>query len=759
MTGDKDISFGDYVKYGQAYLNTRIIAAQRYDNKNRTDSLINAVKNKEYPIIFVSRKTKDEQTGKKKAGGHAVTGLKVLEDSSEKTSILVYNSSKSGNSFVDTLVIKGDGNWEIGNYKSTDDDAYISYCLFDSICESDIIDTKVVENNGYLIFAKMNIHQSNMDFLGFDRFNSQDSYLFDNGYCYWSENGVFSLKPESLNGESGEANYLSIFGDDDKTTLTFPFSSEIEVNKPEGKYDIVMNADTEQKAIFTYEYCEEKPRKIEINSVSSGDIHFVTSDNGLIVSCDNGGDKELSVTATDEKGDSRTIAVPVTQNDISITAGGKLIVSEDTTKDGLFDKIIAEEPFVTDISSDTVSIVKLDDQTYTGEEIKPDILLKHDNDLKKDTDYTVSYSNNINVGTATVIITGKGNYKGTITKTFNINPAPISPATVTGIAAKSYTGKALTQSPVVKVGSTTLKANSEYTVAYKNNINAGKATVTITGKGNYTGTKTATFKINKAAQSIMAKARASRIAVGKTTTVSITGNNGTKSYKSSNTAIATVTSAGKITAKKVGTVKITATSAATANYNAASKTVTIKVVPAATASLTAANQATGIKLTWKKVTGANGYKIYRGSTLIKTITSGSTVSFVDTKANTNGTKYTYKVVAKATTGDSTLSKSRVIYRVSRPAISSVTNSASKKMTVKWGKNAKANGYQIQYSTDKNFKSGNKAVSITSASTVSKVIGSLTKGKTYYVRIRTYKTVGSTKYWSIWSAARSVKISK
>lgn len=79
---------------------------------------------------------------------------------------------------------------------------------------------------------------------------------------------------------------------------------------------------------------------------------------------------------------------------------------------------------------------------------------------------------------------------------------------------------------------------------------------------------------------------------------------------------------GKVTAKKVGTIKITATSAATANYKEASKTVTIKVVPAATASLTADNQVTGIKLTWKNVTGANGYKVYRGSALIKTITSG-----------------------------------------------------------------------------------------------------------------------------------------
>ena len=339
-----------------------------------------------------------------------------------------------------------------------------------------------------------------------------------------------------------------------------------------------------------------------------------------------------------------------------------------------------------------------------------------------------------------------------------IGKTSIRNSSITGLFAKAYTGKAITQIPIVTLGSTTLTHNIDYTVSYFNNTNAGTATVMITGKGNYTGTKTATFKINKAAQSITAKAAASRIAVGKTTTVSITGAKGIKSFKSSNTAIANVDAkTGKITPKKVGTAKITATSAATANYNAASKTVTIKVVPAATASLKADNQATGIKLTWKKVTGANGYKVYRGSTLIKTITSGNTVTFADTKANTNGTKYTYKVVAKAATGDSTLSKSVALYRVARPAISSVTNSAASKMTVKWGKNAKATGYQIQYSTDKTFKTGNKAVTVAGASAVSKVIGSLTKSKTYYVRIRTYKTVGSAKYWSVWSTAKGVKI--
>ena len=335
---------------------------------------------------------------------------------------------------------------------------------------------------------------------------------------------------------------------------------------------------------------------------------------------------------------------------------------------------------------------------------------------------------------------------------------PMSILTVSGIVDKTYTGNTLTQSPVVKDGFLTLKEGTDYTVSYKNNTNAGTATVTITGRGNYTGTKTATFKINKAAQSIAVKASAASIAVGKTATVSVTGNKGTKSYKSSNTAVATVNAAGTVTAKKAGTVTITATSAATANYNAASKTVSIKVVPAATSSITAANQATGIKLTWKKVAGATGYKVYRGTTLIKTIKSGATVTCTDTKANANGTKYTFKVIPTASTGNG-LAKTLTTYRVARPAVSSVKNSASKKMTVRWNKNAKANGYQIQYSTNKKFAKGNKTANVTKAATVSKVIGSLTKGKTYYVRIRTYKTVGKAKFWSAWSPAKTVKIKK
>ena len=366
----------------------------------------------------------------------------------------------------------------------------------------------------------------------------------------------------------------------------------------------------------------------------------------------------------------------------------------------------------------------------------------------------------VSKGTATITVLAADGYGARDICEVTVESSSLSAATVTGFSAKTYSGKPITQALTVTLGSTILTCNTDYTISYSNNIDAGTATVTITGKGKYTGTKTATFKINKAAQSITAKAVASPIAVGKTTTVSISGAKGTKSFKSSDTTIAAVSSIGKVTAKKVGKVTITVTSAATANYKAASKTVTIKVVPAATASLTAENQATGIKLTWKKVAGANAYFIYHGSTQIAAIKNGSTVTYTDEKATSNGKKYTYKIIASASsTGRSTLSKSATTYCVTRPAISTLTNSAASKMTAKWGKNAKATGYQIQYCPDKTFKTGNKSVSINSASTVSKVIGGLTKGKTYYVRVRTYKTAGSTKYFSAWSAVKNVKITK
>ena len=145
------------------------------------------------------------------------------------------------------------------------------------------------------------------------------------------------------------------------------------------------------------------------------------------------------------------------------------------------------------------TVTGISDKTYTGSAIEQDFAVNvNGNVLIKGTDYSVGYKYNTNVGKATVTITGKGNYKGTVSKTFMIVKADIGSGTVTGFTEKTYTGKAITQQYDLTVDGRVLKETTDFTVAYSDNTNAGTATVMFVGKGNYTGTLNATFKINPA---------------------------------------------------------------------------------------------------------------------------------------------------------------------------------------------------------------------------------------------------------------------
>lgn len=158
----------------------------------------------------------------------------------------------------------------------------------------------------------------------------------------------------------------------------------------------------------------------------------------------------------------------------------------------------------------TVTLAK-DSVSYNGKEQKPDFIVKDgDRTLVPDKDYTVTYRNNINVGTATATISGTGNYTSYVTTTFRITLAPtekpekpdkpeksdISKCTVTLSATSfKYDGKEKKPSVTVKNRTKVLTAGTDYTVSYSDNIKAGTAKVVITGKGNYTGSVTKTFKI------------------------------------------------------------------------------------------------------------------------------------------------------------------------------------------------------------------------------------------------------------------------
>lgn len=136
---------------------------------------------------------------------------------------------------------------------------------------------------------------------------------------------------------------------------------------------------------------------------------------------------------------------------------------------------------------------------YTGAYIKPLKKVKvvlGNKTLKYGTDYTISYKNNKNVGTASLTITGIGNYSGSRSFNFKITKAKLSSATITGIENKVHTGSARKLSLKVKLEGTTLKSGKDYTVSYKNNVNFGTATVTIKAKGSrVSGTVKKTFKI------------------------------------------------------------------------------------------------------------------------------------------------------------------------------------------------------------------------------------------------------------------------
>ena len=163
----------------------------------------------------------------------------------------------------------------------------------------------------------------------------------------------------------------------------------------------------------------------------------------------------------------------------------------------------AEIPALSRISISKASVtLSTSTYAYDGKAKKPGVTVKlNGKTLKNGTDYTVSYSNNTKVGTATVKITGKGNYTGSVSKTYSIKNN-FKKATVSGISTKTFTGKNITQSITVKYNGKTLRKDTDYTVSYSSNKNIGTATVKITGKGSYTGTITKTFKINPAKQEI-----------------------------------------------------------------------------------------------------------------------------------------------------------------------------------------------------------------------------------------------------------------
>ena len=380
--------------------------------------------------------------------------------------------------------------------------------------------------------------------------------------------------------------------------------------------------------------------------------------------------------------------------------------------------------------------------------------------LQEGKDYTISYRNNLNVGVATVIATGMGDYTGYTSKNFTITKRAMAGGTVSVASSVSFTGSNITPSVTVKVAGRTLTNGTDYTVSYSNNKNVGTASVYVYGKGNYSGSLSAKFDIVPAKQQIqkletkykgfyidwaqkgsatgydvaysvnanMSGAVSKHLTANKPDTLTVSGLAGDKTYYVRVRSYTNVN--GKVYYGAWSDVK----SIKTANND----------ITKATVSGISTKAFTG-----KAITQNVTVKI--GNTVLKNGTD-YTVSYSNNK---KVGKATVKITGKGKYGG-VITKTFKI-NPAKQEIQKLT-AKSKAFFVDWAQKGSATGYEIQYATNSKF-TGAKKVTITNNKTDKTTVSKLSANKKYYVRVRSYTTVGGTKYYGAWSAVKNVTTKK
>ena len=327
----------------------------------------------------------------------------------------------------------------------------------------------------------------------------------------------------------------------------------------------------------------------------------------------------------------------------------------------------------------------------------------------------------------------------------------------------TYDGTEKTPEMVIMDGNYTLQKNTDYTVKCSNNTNAGNAELEITGAGNYSGTYKAGFLIEQTEPSLKFDKKTITVKYGTKPFLCVLSEkttDGTITYSSSNPKVAAVDpSTGKVTIKGGGTAAIMAYAAKGTNYTSGSTFCTIKVTKR---SITI--KASNIRRTWY----AKARKISinakaSGKAQLKYSSSSKSVKVDKQGRITIAAKFTgsarITIRSSATAGYNAATKSiTVTVNPAGTTLTTAKNLSGRKAQITWKKNRYVTGYEIQYSVNKNFRSGSKKT-VAGVSKTKYTLTKLQKNKTYYVRIRTYKKSGTKKYYSSWSKVKAVRIRK
>ena len=378
------------------------------------------------------------------------------------------------------------------------------------------------------------------------------------------------------------------------------------------------------------------------------------------------------------------------------------------------------------------------DYEYNGKSHEPEIESSESApELEQGSDYEVTYENNINAGTATIKITGKDIFCGTVERSFKITPDEngmhVCYFAENNETYLETTFKGKKVEPEVVIDG--LVRGKDYTVTYVNNEKPGEARAELTGIGNYKGSETLYFTIYgklPAADPI-----ADQIYTGKelTPAIVIPGLKAGEDYymyyeDNQYPGVATVTIYGTGYYKGTATIhfkiiKKTERFVSNVKLNRTSYTCTGKTIrPSVT-----------VTVNGKKI-GASAYKLY----------------YKNNKNSGIGT-----VQVRGTGKYSRINKT-ITFKILPPkTLLTGLKKANRSFTASWKKNIQATGYQIQYAADSRFTKERKTVTVGKQSATRYKISGLKNKKTYYVRIRSYKRVGKKILYSSWSTVKKIRV--
>ena len=375
---------------------------------------------------------------------------------------------------------------------------------------------------------------------------------------------------------------------------------------------------------------------------------------------------------------------------------------------------------------------------YNGKSHEPEIeSIESAPELEQGSDYEVTYENNINAGTATVKITGKDIFCGTVERSFKITPDEngmhVCYFAENNETYLETTFKGKKVEPEVVIDG--LVQGKDYTVTYVNNEKPGEARAELTGIGNYKGSETLYFTIY--GKLPVVDPIADQTYTGKELTPAIVipglkaGEDYYMYYKDNQyPGVATVTIYGTGYYKGAATIhfkiiKKTEKFVSNVKLNRTSYTYTGKSIrPSVT-----------VTVNGKKI-GSSAYKLYY-------------------KNNKNSGIGTVQVrgIGKYSRINKTLT-----FKILPPkTLLTGLKKANRSFTASWKKNIQATGYQIQYAADSRFTKERKTVTVGKQSATRYKISGLKNKKTYYIRIRSYKRVGKKVLYSSWSTVKKIRV--